>query len=81
LKTRLPKELKLKRKTKERKSLFSQKESSSENKELPKTKGLKRIERLVRENQKGFPLSILKKWWKDQKLKGKIELKSEKDEN
>jgi hypothetical protein len=33
------------------------------------------------ESQKSFQLLILKKEWKEQKLKEKIELKSERNEN
>jgi hypothetical protein len=71
----------LKRKTKDRKFLFSQKLSVSENKKLPKTKGLKMIERWLGENQRNFLFSILKKESRDQKLKEGQKLKNEGGEN
>jgi hypothetical protein len=71
----------LKRKTKDRKFLFSQKLSVSENKKLPKTKGLKMIERWLGENQRNFLFSILKKESRDQKSKEGQKLKNEGGEN
>jgi hypothetical protein len=71
----------LKRKTKGRKFLFSQKESLLENKELPKTKELKKIERLLRGNRKNFRLWILKTKLKDQKPKEEKGLKNGENEN
>jgi len=73
--------LKLKRKIKGRKFLFSQRESLLENKELLKTKELKKIERLLKGNQKNFRLWILKTKLKGQKPKEGKGLKNGENEN
>jgi len=70
----------LKRKTKDKKFLFSQTKKRLENKELKGKGELKKIEKLSGESQKSSLLSILKILLRVQRQKEKQKLKNGKNE-